>query len=336
MDYSSEESSDLSDSDIDEYEARSYMNLKSGNPKVKRLSDIYRCPFCVGKKKLVYGYKDLLQHAIGVGSSNRSGKVKANHRALANFMENDISVTVPSIPQLADEDKRPLPTPKPAKKFVWPWTAILVNIPTEWKNGQVVGESGSKLKERLSRFNPVRVITLWNDEGHTGTAIVEFGRDWAGFKDAMAFEDQLEVQHHGKKDWCAAEAKSSNLYGWVARADDYVSTDPIGKHLRKKGELKTIIDVAEEESRKMEKLVAYMKDQLDTRNRQLRELELKSQEVDMCCQKMVDKLYLTHQAYNEEIQLKQWLAKENSTQSSDDNVNKMAAVPVSAAQNQVE
>ncbi|KAM0948290.1 putative XS domain-containing protein [Dioscorea sansibarensis] len=336
MDYSSEESSDLSDSEVDEYEARSYLNMKTGNAKVKRSSGIYRCPFCVGKKKLVYNYKDLLQHAIGVGSSNRNGKVKANHRALAKYMKNDLSETVPSIPQLVNEERPHLPNPKQDNQFVWPWNGIMVNIPTEWKDGHLVGESGSRLKESLSRFHPVRVVTLWDDKGHTGTAIVDFGRDWAGFKDAMAFEGHLEGQNLGKKDWCEAENNSLNIYGWVARADDYVSTDPIGKHLRKKGELKTIVDIAEEESRKTEKLVTYMKDQLEAKNRQLKELELKYQEVDTCCQKMVDKLYLTHQAYNEEIQFNQWLAQENSTHSSGGNVNKMAAVPASAAQYQAE
>ncbi|XP_039136833.1 protein INVOLVED IN DE NOVO 2-like [Dioscorea cayenensis subsp. rotundata] len=336
MDYSSEESSDLSDSEVDEYEARSYLNMKTGNTKVKRSSGIYRCPFCVGKKKLVYSYKDLLQHAIGVGSSNRSGKVKANHRAMAKYMKTDLSEAVPLIPHLVNEEKPPLPIPKQDNQFVWPWNGIIVNIPTEWKDGQLVGDSASRLKESLSRFNPVRVVTLWDAKGHTGTAIVDFGRDWAGFKDAMAFEGHLESQNLGKKDWCEAGTKSSNIYGWVARADDYVAIDPIGKHLHKKGELKTVVDLAEEESRKMEKLVAYMKDQLEAKSRQLKELELKYQEVDTCCQKMVDKLYLTHQAYNEEIQLNQWLAQENSIQSSDSNVNKKVALPASPAQYQAE
>ncbi|KAL6847822.1 hypothetical protein ACP4OV_021950 [Aristida adscensionis] len=93
--------------------------------------------------------------------------------------------------------------PQPSKNrddlFVWPWTGVLVNVPTEWKDGRQVGESGNRLKEQLSRFCPQKVIPLWNYRGHTGNAIV--AKDWTGFKNALAFENHFEAEGFGKRDW---------------------------------------------------------------------------------------------------------------------------------------
>uniref|UniRef100_A0A6I9QNQ3 Factor of DNA methylation 5 n=2 Tax=Elaeis guineensis var. tenera TaxID=51953 RepID=A0A6I9QNQ3_ELAGV len=73
----SEEESEISESEIDDYEEKFYLHLKDGKLKVKNTDTLYKCPFCAGKKKQDYNYKDLLQHANGVGTSNRKAKVKA-------------------------------------------------------------------------------------------------------------------------------------------------------------------------------------------------------------------------------------------------------------------
>ncbi|KAI9156581.1 hypothetical protein LWI28_008975 [Acer negundo] len=95
MEYSSDEESDFSDSVIIEYAEKPYEDLKAGKHKVK-VNGTLRCPFCSGKKKQDYKFKDLLQHASGVGkgSSNRSAKQKANHFALAKYLENDLASEV--------------------------------------------------------------------------------------------------------------------------------------------------------------------------------------------------------------------------------------------------
>ena len=67
----------------------------------------------------------------------------------------------------------PHPSQNRDEQFVLPWMGVLVNVPTEWKGGRQVGESGNRLKEQLSRFCPQKVIPLWNHRGHTGYAIVE-------------------------------------------------------------------------------------------------------------------------------------------------------------------
>jgi hypothetical protein len=33
------------------------------------------------------------------------------------------------------------------EKFVWPWKGVVVNVPTELKDGRHVDESGNQLKE---------------------------------------------------------------------------------------------------------------------------------------------------------------------------------------------
>lgn len=93
MDSNSE--SDITDSEIDEYKEKPYSLLKDGILKVKRSDGSLKCPFCPGKKKQVYGRKDLLQHAQGIGSSSsykRTTKAKAKHLALAAYLQQEQQV----------------------------------------------------------------------------------------------------------------------------------------------------------------------------------------------------------------------------------------------------
>ncbi|KAJ6703066.1 RIBONUCLEASE P SUBUNIT P38 [Salix viminalis] len=100
MDHSSEEESDISESEIEDYKDKPLEDLRSGNLKVK-VNGFLRCPFCAGKKKQDYKYKDLLQHATGVskGSASRSGKQKANHLALARYLEIELASEAEQTPQ---------------------------------------------------------------------------------------------------------------------------------------------------------------------------------------------------------------------------------------------
>lgn len=311
MDYNTGEASEISDSEIDEYEDKSYKCLKSGELKVKNSENSYKCPFCAGKKKQDYRYKEILQHATGVAiSSNRGAKVKAKHRALANFLKNDVAESSPSS-QLMIVDPEPS-KPKEEDLFVFPWMGVVVNVPTELKNGRHVGESGTKLKEQFSRFNPLKVIPLWNYRGHTGNSIVDFSKDWSGFKDAMAFETHFEAKHLGKNDWYQKKHSTSEIYGWVARADDYHSGGPIGDHLHKNGDLKTITDLTNEESRKTDKLVANLANEIEVKNKHLQELECKYNQTNLSLDKAMEEKEALLQAYNIEIQKMQCLARDHS------------------------
>ncbi|KAL8463092.1 hypothetical protein ACS0TY_033928 [Phlomoides rotata] len=237
----------------DHFVLTKYKQLKNGMHQIKLSDQAYTCPYCFKKRKGEFGYKDLLQHATAVGSctsEKRNAKEKASHIALAMYLEcdipfgNDLSLPSLEVDALANLDGNEL--------FVWPWIGIIVNIPTSFIDGRYVGESGSELRDQLASrgFDSMRVRPLWNHQGHSGTAVVEFHSDWSGFTNAMSFERDYEANHHGKKNWVEKNEVQSNLYAWVARASDYNSNNIVGENLRNIGDLRTISDIMGEEARK--------------------------------------------------------------------------------------
>ncbi|KAG6482057.1 factor of DNA methylation 1-like [Zingiber officinale] len=309
MDQSSEES-DISDSDIPDYEEELYKRLQQGHYKVRNTNGSSRCPFCSGKRKQDYAYNELLQHATGIGASNRNANVKAKHRALAKYLNKDM-VDHSGSSQAVDVQPKTSKS-KSNEQFVFPWMGIIVNVPTECKDGRYVGESGNRLKEQLSRFHPLKVHPLWNIRGHTGNAIVDFSKDWNGFRDAMAFENHFEAEHFGKKNWLENKHRGSEIYGWIARADDYNSLGPVGDHLRKNGDLKTVDDLSNEESRKTSRLVANLASEIEVKNKHLQELKCKYTETTLSLDKMMEERDSLVHTYNEEIKKMQQLARDHS------------------------
>lgn len=247
MSYSSEDETDISDSELEEYVDRCYEQLREESHKVKFSADLFRCPYCPGKKKLVYVFKDLLQHAsdVGKGSQNKDIKHKGKHLGLVRYMKNDLDHESLAL-ELAELTVEPSPGDGVNVLFVWPWMGVVANLD---------GESTSKLKSDLAKrgFDPVRVRPL--NDGRR--AVVEFKRDWSGFYNAVMFEKEFEVGHHGKKEYLAGSGLDG-VYGWVARADDYNREGALGEYLQKNGDLKTIGDVEAEVKRKTGLLVAHM------------------------------------------------------------------------------
>ncbi|KAE9465280.1 hypothetical protein C3L33_02809, partial [Rhododendron williamsianum] len=318
MDHSSEEDTDISESEIEEYEDKSYEKLKSGTRQVKISDETFNCPYCPKNKKRDFQYKDLLQHANAVGkgsSQKRTARDKANHLALVKYLEKDLGVGGgPSQPVVAEGDA--LENCDHDEMFVWPWIGIVVNLQTEWKDGRYVGASGSKLRDQLTRrgFNPTRVNPLWNFRGHSGTATVEFNKDWSGFNYAMSFEKAYEADHHGKKDWIVIKDmkdRGSDLYAWVARADDYKSDGIIGENLRKIADLRTISDLMEEEARKTSKLVSKLTDLIEVKNKDLAKMQDKMSETSNSLNKLMEEKDRLHQSYNEEIKKIQSSARDH-------------------------
>ncbi|EOY18111.1 XH/XS domain-containing protein, putative isoform 4, partial [Theobroma cacao] len=309
------EDSDISESEMEEYEDKSYEKLKNGKHNIKVSEETYTCPYCPKKKKRDYLYKELLQHASGVGNSNsekRSAKEKANHLALVKYLEKDLVAVGSSSKTAAEED--PLSGYDHDEKIVWPWTGIVVNIPTRRsEDGRSVGESGSKLRDELIRrgFNPIRVLPLWNYRGHSGTAVVEFHKDWPGLHNALSFEKAYQADHHGKKEWCANNDVKFGLYAWVARADDYKSSGIIGENLRKTSDLKTISGIMEEEARKQDKLVSNLTNIIETKNKHIKEMEARCSETSKSLEVLMDEKDNLLQAYNEEIKKIQLSAREH-------------------------
>ncbi|KAM3279716.1 hypothetical protein ACQJBY_046845 [Aegilops geniculata] len=115
MECSSDESSELSDTDIGDYAKKAYADLKSGKLMARFGTDRFTCPFCLGKKKLDYRYIELLNHAIGLSASNHAAKVKANHQALANHLETDHADAAASRPVRQTEALINPPRPSPVQ-----------------------------------------------------------------------------------------------------------------------------------------------------------------------------------------------------------------------------
>eukprot|EP00257_Ricinus_communis_P023324 XP_015583273.1 protein INVOLVED IN DE NOVO 2 isoform X2 [Ricinus communis] len=314
VDHSSDEDTDMSESELDEYEAQCYEELKNGTHHVKISDETFTCPYCPKKRKREYLYRDLLQHASGVGrsaSKKRSTKEKANHLALVKYLEKDIAdLGSPSKPK---GESDPLDSCNHDEKIVWPWTGIVINIPTtKAPDGRFVGASGSKFRDELiSRgFNPTRVHPLWNYRGHSGSAVVEFHKDWPGLHNALSFEKAYEADHHGKKDYFTTGEKSG-VYCWVARADDYKADNIIGDHLRKTGDLKTISEIMEEEARKQDKLISNLNNIIEIKNKHIQEMQDKFSETSVSLNKLMEEKDRLLQAYNEEIRKIQMSAREH-------------------------
>ncbi|XP_050238577.1 factor of DNA methylation 4-like [Mercurialis annua] len=190
--------------------------------------------------------------------------------------------------------------------FVWPWVGIVANIPTRVQGGRRVGESGSKLRNELTRrgYEPVRANPLWNYHGHSGFAIVEFNRSWDGFKNAITFEKDFEFNHCGREDYfnLTHAYRGDRLFGWVARAQDYHSKGIVGENLRKNGDLKSVSGKEAEDKRKDLTLVSSLSSTLQMKDNRLKEMEIKYSETTSCLNKQVEEKDAIVLAYNEEIQ----------------------------------
>ncbi|CAM0903006.1 unnamed protein product [Alopecurus aequalis] len=183
-----------------------------------------------------------------------------------------------------------------ADQFVVPWIGVLVNVPTEWKDGRRVGKSGSHLREQFSQFCARKVIPLWNKRGHTGSAIVEFAKDWTGFKNAIDFENHFEAQGCGKSHWYGKKYRRSEMFGWVARSDDYRSHGPVGYRLRKNCALKTVADIENAEA-----CEAILDKQVEAMDRDVEELECQVNETTKLLGKAEEDMEKLHQSHIEEI-----------------------------------
>ncbi|XP_042459834.1 factor of DNA methylation 1-like isoform X2 [Zingiber officinale] len=335
--FSSDEDTDVSDSEVEDYEEESYTALRTGNHRICNPDGTFRCPFCAGKKKRDYQFKDLLQHATGIGaSSSRKGSLKANHRAFARFLQRDLApsislppadlkaavtaAAVPSAPRspspsplsslttAAAADSEP---PPEEELFVWPWMAVLVNAdPSEAE-----GETNS-LADQLAEFHPTDTVFLHLEKGgrSTGTTvIVKFQHSWGGFENAMYFEKRFKASRCGREQWIELQGDvSSTLYGWIARSDDYNEDSGIGRYLRKHGELKTIKQVTEEENKEKGKLVANLAYQIDVKNQHLHDWEVRNNKTNLVIHQLIYEKDKLHQAYNDEMRNLQRTARDTT------------------------
>lgn len=123
---SDEEDSDISESEMEEYGDKIYLTLKGGKLKVKLSPQAFVCPYCPNKKKPSFQYKDLLQHASGVGNSNsdkRSAKEKASHLALVKYLQLDLADSASEAEPSSKRRKtgNPIQDCDHDEKLVCPW-----------------------------------------------------------------------------------------------------------------------------------------------------------------------------------------------------------------------
>ncbi|KAK1402079.1 Factor of DNA methylation 1 [Heracleum sosnowskyi] len=312
MDSSSAEESEISDSEIFEYKEKPYGLLKSGELKVKGPHGCLRCPFCAGRKKQDYKYKDLLQHATGAGkgTSNRRAKQKANHLALAQYLENDLANEIEQAPQVQPPTPAAPQTDRNELLCV-PWTGIIVNIVKRFENGRCIF-SEEYLMDKFYKYKPNEVVLFWDGGKLTGEAVVKFNNNWTGYRNCLEFEKLFESDHHSKKDWVSKKALSAtHMYGWFARADDYESVGAVGDYLRRTGELKTISDIVDEEDRGRQDKIHNLAYELDMKNENLDDLKIKYNEKNMSLSRLLDEKDRLHHDFLEETRRMQRMSRDH-------------------------
>ncbi|CAH2067945.1 unnamed protein product [Thlaspi arvense] len=311
---SDEESEEISESEIDAYcDEKPYKQLKNGGHKVKVKEDIFRCPFCSGKKKQHYKYKELLAHATGVakGSASRSAKQKANHLALRKYMENELAGDsgAPRLQLVLFSPKQSQPVVNDI--YVWPWVGIVINPlrVTDDKNSLL--DSAYWLK-KLARFNPLEVKTLWVEQDSVVAVIPRFDSGMNGFKSATELDKFYEIKRCGKKDWSDKTGDwSSKTYGWCARADDYNSQGPIAEYLSTVGTLRSFSDISKEEMQNTNLVVDELANKIALKNEDLSKVLYKYNEKAISLHRVLIEKEKLDRAYKEETKRMQEVSRHN-------------------------
>ncbi|KAG2321298.1 hypothetical protein Bca52824_014511 [Brassica carinata] len=309
MDVPHDEESDISESEIDDYSEKPYLKLQTGEYKVK-VNGMLRCPFCSDKKKRDYKYKELIAHASGVSTAvSRSAKQKANHLALAKYLENELVAgdaeglpSRPPLPLLNETE------PKQGDVYVWPWMGVVINPLRGSDDKGVLLDSAYWLK-RLSRFKPVDVNVFWVERDSIVGVVAKFNSDWSGFASATELEKVFEREGCSKKEWTEKRGETeSKAYGWCARAEDYNSEGPIGEYLSKEGKLRTVSDISQEKEQDRNVVLDQLSDIIDTTNEDLYKVQYSYNYTAMSLQRVLDQKKTLDEAYAEETKRMQQMS----------------------------
>ncbi|KAK7304108.1 hypothetical protein RJT34_15162 [Clitoria ternatea] len=305
---SSEEESDISESEKEECKDESYEELKAGKYKIKNANATFRCPFCEGKKKQAFQFKDLLQHAsgIGIGSSKRRVKIKAKHLALAKYLKESDNNSLPN---------HELEEPNADEVFVWPWTVIVANV---FHDQPIDNDFDTKhWLKRFEQYKPkeAHVLHSDNEENDKGYVVLEFGTEWIGFREMMKLDTDFLADDRGKKDWeSRGNGVGLELYGWYARAEDYNSEGVVGAYLRRKTMVKTTSNIAEDALKEHSETVLNLAGEIDHANRKIGEVKNKYDHANTSLEKvkkLIEAQKLLDQTLDKEREMSQQLAREH-------------------------
>ncbi|XP_057430702.1 factor of DNA methylation 5-like isoform X2 [Lotus japonicus] len=241
---SSATDSEVKESDKYDYMERYYDEIKAGKYRTKNPNATLRCPFCEAKKKQEFQFKDLLQHASGIGtcSAKRSMQVRVKHLALEKYLKQDVSteldivVKPPQYLEVANEQ------PSSEGRFVWPWKGIVASIFRKPKN-----ETEEYWLRKFELYKPKEAHVLHGKDDPRGYVVLEFGTEWTGYRQVMKLDTDFQTDCHGKKDWDSMmECPGSDLYAWIVGAEEYNSEGMVGDYLREKAVLKTVSEVSQD------------------------------------------------------------------------------------------
>ncbi|RDX70380.1 Factor of DNA methylation 1, partial [Mucuna pruriens] len=313
---SSDEESDISESEKEDYKEKSYDQLKAGKYKIKNANGTLRCPFCEGKKKQAFQFKDLLQHASGIcpGSSKRSVNERAKHLALAQYLKEDLSNELDNSNSQAKlhELEIVIEQPNPDDRFVWPWTAIVTNIFGKPQHEPEDYDSKHWLR-KFEPYKPKEAHVLRSAEDPKGYVVLEFGTEWTGFMQVMKLDTDFVSDHRGKKDYESRKmGVASGLYAWCARAGDYNSEGLVGTYLRAKAELKTTSKVMQDAWKEKSETLVHLLGEIGHANKKIGEMKTKYTEYNMSLKNMMAERDLLHQTRVEERKLIPKRAREHA------------------------
>ncbi|GFS31195.1 XH/XS domain-containing protein [Actinidia rufa] len=143
------------------------------------------------------------------------------------------------------------------EQYVRPWMAVVANLPVECKDGR---------------------------PGHSGYAIVEFHKDWNGFKNAMIFEKAFEMENHGRRDWDARGRRDDKLY------------------------------IEKEDERKWMKLVSKLANELELKNRKCEEIKREISRTEIFMSNVMRQKEEMIENYNEDMLEMKKMQKDASDQ----------------------
>ncbi|CAH8356240.1 unnamed protein product [Eruca vesicaria subsp. sativa] len=311
MDNSSE--SEVSESEIADYSEKPYKQLRDGDLKVKLKEDTFKCPFCAGKKKQHYKYKELLAHATGVakGSATRNGKQKANHLALSKYLKKELAgdAEPPRLQLTLYSGKQSQGVVDDV--YVWPWMGIVMCPVRGDDDKDLVIDSAYWLK-KLARFYPLEVKTIWVEKDEVVVVITKFESGMSGFKRAAELEKEYESKRCGKKEWnCRTGDWRFRTYGWCARADDYNSQGSVAEYLSTVGTLRSFSEISKEEMEKSNVVVDDLANKIEMKNEDLNKVQYKYNEKTISLKRVLMQKDTLDQTYKEETKRMRELSQHN-------------------------